>query len=463
MAIRSFQLGSFPDAHTLFETMAHEEHAVWLDSGQTPSLSARFDILGCNPSVTLTTWGDTTEIAGKTQTRSSKDDPLTLVKEELDRRSPVQKPDQDLPFSGGAIGYFAYELGNRFETLPTPPKQDTPWPEMAVGLYDWFVLFDRDTHNAQLIWDDALVSDADLMSYWQDRLLTDKADHSDSLPFQVIQEPLPDHSFDHYANAFSAVMDYLREGDCYQVNLAQRFSARSEGDPWQLYQKLRQINPAPFSAYLNYPWGQVLCASPERFLEVRDRVVETCPIKGTRPRHPNPEIDQKLATELKNSSKDQAENVMIVDLLRNDLGRSCQPGSIKVPKLFEVESFATVHHLISTVVGELDHHHDALDLLRGSFPGGSITGAPKVRAMEIIHELESKRRDVYCGSIGYIDYRGNMDTNIVIRTLLHRHGELTYWAGGGLVIDSQLESEYQETLDKAHALQRVLQKELWKE
>jgi len=217
------------------------------------------------------------------------------------------------------------------------------------------------------------------------------------------------------------------------------------------------LNAAPFSGYLNFPEVQVLCSSPERFLQVRGGVVETKPIKGTRPRKLDDAEDQAQIATLVASLKDRAENLMIVDLLRNDLSKTCRKGSVKVPKLFAVESYATVHHLVSTVTGVLDQSRHAVDLLRSCFPGGSITGAPKIRAMEIIEELEPNRRGVYCGAIGYLSFAGNMDTNIAIRTLVHSHGNIRFWAGGGIVNDSVLDEEYQECFDKAEALMNLLQ------
>ncbi len=262
---------------------------------------------------------------------------------------------------------------------------------------------------------------------------------------------------DAYAAAFRRVHDYIRAGDCYQVNLAQCFAAPAAGDPWLAYQALRIINPAPYSAFLNTPHGTVMSASPERFLKLERGHVESKPIKGTRPRAGHPRLDADLAEALRASEKDRAENVMIVDLLRNDLSKNCELGSVRVPKLFEIESFATVHHLVSTVAGRLRQGRDALDLLRGCFPGGSITGAPKLRAMQIIEELEPCRRGVYCGAIGYIGCDGNMDLNIAIRTLVYSGGAIRFWAGGGIVADSRLEDEYQETFDKAAAMLRLLQ------
>jgi para-aminobenzoate synthetase component 1 len=272
----------------------------------------------------------------------------------------------------------------------------------------------------------------------------------------VLSRATSSFSRESYAAAFASVQARIQRGDCYQVNLTQRFRARAEGDAWHAYLQLREINPAPFAAFLDFPDGRVLCSSPELFLRVVGDRVETKPIKGTRPRAADGVRDRALVEALRMSAKDRAENVMIVDLLRNDLGKSCVPGSIRASKVFEVESFASVHHLVSTVEGRLAPGKHALDLLAGCFPGGSITGAPKVAAMRIIEELEPQRRSVYCGCIGYIGFDGDMDLNIAIRTLV-QHGDYIYaWAGGGVVADSEVDAEYQESLDKAAALLEVL-------
>jgi len=256
-----------------------------------------------------------------------------------------------------------------------------------------------------------------------------------------------------YLDAVARVRDYIIAGDIFQANLSQRLEAPLEEDPWHLYRRLREVNPAPFAAYLEFDGVYVASASPERFLQLDcTGHVETRPIKGTRPRGISPEHDAALSRALWDSEKDRAENLMIVDLLRNDLSRCCRPGTVRVPELFALEGYRTVHHLVSTVVGELDPGRSAEDLLAAAFPGGSITGAPKVRAMEIIAELEPTRRGLYCGSIGYLSATGAMDTSIVIRTLVAAGGRVTFSVGGGIVADSDPESEYQETLQKAHAL-----------
>ncbi|WP_031815505.1 aminodeoxychorismate synthase component I, partial [Vibrio parahaemolyticus] len=260
-----------------------------------------------------------------------------------------------------------------------------------------------------------------------------------------------------YATRFDKVQEYLLSGDCYQINLAQRFNAPYQGSEWQAYLKLESANQAPFSAFIRMPESSILSISPERFLELKDRVIETKPIKGTRPRSEDPRQDTANAHDLQTAEKDQAENLMIVDLLRNDIGRVASPGSVHVPKLFDIESFPAVHHLVSTIRANLDEQYSPADLLRACFPGGSITGAPKVRAMQIIEELEPHRRSAYCGSIGYISRHGRMDTSITIRTLVAENHKLYAWAGGGVVADSDCASEYQETLDKLSKILPALQ------
>ena len=262
-------------------------------------------------------------------------------------------------------------------------------------------------------------------------------------------------SFTHegYLHAVNRVREYILAGDIFQTNLSQRFEAPLEELPWDLYRRLRSQNAAPFAAYLDFPEALILSASPERFLRVTpDRHVETRPIKGTRPRGVGPEHDAALGQALTESAKDRSENLMIVDLIRNDLSRVCSPGTVRVQELFALEHFATVHHLVSTVVGQLRAGTDALDLLRAAFPGGSITGAPKLRAMEIIAELEPSARGVYCGAIGYLGLSGALDTSIPIRTAVVRDGRVYLSAGGGIVADSDAEQEYRETLDKARGM-----------
>jgi para-aminobenzoate synthetase component 1 len=384
---------------------------------------------------------------------SSRDDPFQLLREMLGEQSP---PSAGLPFSGGAIGYLSYDLAHCLERLPSIAVDDIDMPEMAIGIYDWAVVVD---HQQKQSWLVGQGRDPATGQRWDElvELFSSLPEQKTRQPFRLDGEIESNLSKEQYAAAFSRIKEYIRNGDCYQVNLAQRFSATVSGDPWLAYCSLRQINPAPFGSYLNLPDGEILGCSPERFLKVTGDEVETKPIKGTRPRAEDPAADRQLAEELANSAKDRSENLMIVDLLRNDLGKSCEPGSIHVPSMFAVESFATVHHLVSTIKGRLAADKDAVALLRGCFPGGSITGTPKVRAMEIIEELEPNRRGIYCGSIGYFGFDGSMDSSITIRTMLHQDGDIYFSVGGGIVADSEMADEYQETLDKAAATLEMLQ------
>ena len=440
------------DSAALFETVADLPWAVFLDSGGHHLTQSRYDIIAAEPHTTLVTRGKLTEIRSDA-IALSREDPLVLLRQYLEFDPAAAC---DLPFTGGVLGYFSYDLGRRFERLPAFAEDAEKMPEMAVGIYDWAVVVD---HLDKRSWLVAQGRRADTKARWTELVARFSAEPVERarVPFRITAPLASNLARERYATAFRRVLDYIHAGDCYQINLAQRFAAPAAGDPWLAYQALRVINPAPYAAYLNTPHGQILSASPERFLKLERGSVETKPIKGTRPRAGHPRVDAELAAELKASEKDRAENVMIVDLLRNDLSKNCELGSVKVTKLFEVESFATVHHLVSTVTGTLRQGRDALDLLRGCFPGGSITGAPKLRAMHIIEELEPDRRGVYCGAIGYIGCDGNMDLNIAIRTLVYAGGSIRFWAGGGIVADSRLEDEYQETFDKAAAMLKLLQ------
>ncbi len=444
----------FEDSAALFAPWADRRWAVFLDSGFPRSRQGRYDIIAAEPMVTLVTRGNLTEIRENGNIRLSPEDPFQLVRQALGK-SAATPP--ELPFCGGAIGYFGYDLARRLEKLPELALDEENSPEMAVGIYDWAVVVD---HLQRRTWLVSAGRDPTIASRWPhlrrsfSQIQTIGWQRAD---FRILGNVASNMSRAAYGKAFRRIQHYIREGDCYQVNLAQRFSARCRGNPWTAYETLRRVNPAPFSAFLNLPQVQILSSSPERFLRVNDGEVETKPIKGTRPRSPDPAEDHRQILELGESLKDRAENLMIVDLLRNDIGKNCLAGSVRVPELFAIESHATVHHLVSTVKGRLAPGHHALELLRGCFPGGSITGAPKIRAMEIIEELEPNRRGVYCGSIGYIGFGGDMDSNIAIRTLVHSDHRIRFWAGGGIVADSGLEQEYQECYDKAAAMLNLLE------
>lgn len=429
--------------HALFTRLHHQPWAMLLESAGPQGADNRFDIITADPLATLQTEGPLTWIAQGEQRRSFDADPLTLLAQRQRELLGEMAPHTDtLPFIGGALGLFGYDLGRRFERLPEQAQRDLSVPDMAVGIYDWALLRDVASGAWQLV-------------HWGDkaglnrRLQWLAAQYEiPTPPFALQGEWRSNMSRAEYGEKFARVQAYLSAGDCYQINLTQRFSAAYRGDEWQAYQALSRANRAPFSAFIRLPQSAILSLSPERFLLLDDRHIETKPIKGTRPRLADPRQDQASALELAGADKDRSENLMIVDLLRNDIGRVSRPGSVHVPSLFAVESFPAVHHLVSTIHGELGSCWQAVDLLRACFPGGSITGAPKIRAMEIIEELEPQRRNAYCGSIGYLSQHGRMDTSICIRTLIAADGQLHCWAGGGVIADSEVDSEYQETYDK---------------
>ena len=385
-------------------------------------------------------------------------DPIALARTPEEARALLRRQRHEVvtglpPFQGGIAGYVSYDWGAALERVARPaPDRFTPQiADVLLALYDWVMAWD---HLEERAW---LIGAADRIKEVQARLKAAPPAVRDD-PAPAAHAPESNFSRVEYEAGVSRIREYIAAGDVYQVNLAQRFHAPFRGSPLALYRRLRARNPAPFGAYLDFAGTVVTSISPERFLhfDPQTRLVEARPIKGTRPRGATAARDETLARELVESEKDRAENVMIVDLLRNDLGKVCRPGSVSVPKLFALESHPTVHHLVSTVTGVLAETRDAFDLLRAAFPGGSVTGAPKIRAMEIIAELERAPRGVYCGAIGYVSATGAMDFNIPIRTIVLRDGVATFHAGAGIVWDSEPAAEYQETLAKARTMMEAL-------
>lgn len=464
-----------------FALVADLPYAMLLDSAAPHHVNSNYDILVCQPLATLEAFGrrcvvqqtgTSRDLAAQPgQTEQLENDPFQQLKTMQQQLLPVVAPDACvLPFCGGALGYVGYDAGRTIEPMPDLAAHDIGLPDLAFGIYAGSLVLDKQQRQ---LWYVDCRGDAKnrwlLQQQWFEQRRLQKtmdvaatAKHNNPpilLPAFSLQSDWQANltKTDYFAK-FTQIQQYLQSGDCYQINLAQRFSAQYQGDEWQAYLALRETNAAPFSAFLRLNQGVVLSISPERFLELKQRIVETKPIKGTKPRYADPMLDQQSADSLQLSPKDRAENVMIVDLLRNDLGKVCKTGTVKVPALFSIESFPAVHHLVSTIVGELADDYHAADLLRAAFPGGSITGAPKIRAMQIIEELEPCRRSVYCGAIGYISQHGHMDTNIAIRTLVCANQQIYCWAGGGIVADSNAASEYQETFDKVARILPVLAK-----
>ena len=437
------------DSAPLFARFLDMEQPVYLDSSAAFSTRGRYDIFSAQP---LSKIQPDKEKSLDSDSCEHNRDYFELIKQAINELTPDINNDYHLPFVGGAIGYFGYDLGRQLEKLPNHAIKDLDLADACVGIYSWAVIIDHRQQRSLLV--SHPMTDAGLLKEIRSRL------HSSTkpslTPFNLKTDFQANMNKAEYSKAYQQIQRYIQAGDCYQINLAQRFSADYTGHPWEAYLALRQTAAAPFSAYIQQQDSAILSLSPERLLHSAGQRVTTSPIKGTIKRGNDQTEDQQFAQQLLNSAKDRAENLMIVDLLRNDLGKSCKPGSIQVDELFELQSFETVHHLVSTIRGQLSPDKDAIDLLAGCFPGGSITGAPKVRAMEIIEQLEPQRRSVYCGSIGYISCDGQMDTNIAIRSMVCEANKIHCWAGGGIVADSQCDSEYQECFTKVERLLKAL-------
>ncbi|MDC8831019.1 aminodeoxychorismate synthase component I [Alteromonas gilva] len=441
----------------VFAAVAQTDGALLLDSGASQESGSRFDIALWQPLLTLTSKQGETRVASADGAIIKKfrgdHSPLKVAQSyiqafqlSVDTSEVEQSLYNTLPMVLGLAGFCSYDLGRYFETLPSLNPAEYECPDMMLGIYDRALIHDTHTnrwyfcHTSGVAvpdfnnWLNASCRAFRLTTPWQSNLTqTD------------------------YNTALGKVHDYLTAGDCYQVNFAQRFKAGFSGDVWPAYRLLTQANNAPFSAFLNTGNSTLLSLSPERFIQCRDGIIETKPIKGTRPRSTDPIQDERNAAALLSAEKDRAENLMIVDLLRNDISKHSAPGSVSVPDLFKLESYAAVHHMVSRIRSRLSADSHPLDLLQGCFPGGSITGAPKIRAMEIIEELEPNRRAPYCGSMVYLGLKNDLDSSICIRTLLAEQNQLYCWAGGGIVLDSVANEEFQETLDKVARILPVLE------
>jgi len=414
--------------------------------------------MGCDPFLVFRSKGDSVKLeysdGRKEELRAN---PFLELKKLL-KKYELAGDSKDIPFTGGAVGYLSYDLKGFIEELPDSAKDDLKLPGSAFGFYDSVVIYDNLKKRCYISnlgisgKSSRELKDAIARASGRD------ADHDDDPAGRISYRDLRSNfSKRSYGAAVRRAKAYIAKGDIYQVNISQRFQARLSGDPFDLYVRLRTCSPAPFAAYLNFDDAVILSSSPERFLLKRGDYVETRPIKGTRPREPkDARRDEALEAELRDSAKDMAEHIMIVDLERNDLGRICVYGSVRPTESAIIERYANVFHLVSTVSGTLKPGTDPVDCLTAAFPGGSITGAPKIRSMEIIDELEDVKRSVYTGAIGYISFDGNMDTSIVIRTFIMKGKKLYFQVGGGIVADSSPEKEYEETIHKAAGLMQAL-------
>ena len=444
----------------LFHKFSDLPYPILFDSNVEAFADTRWDILSAAPLAVLEAHAKEFALSWSVEPlfeTHSTDNPMLLLSELVEILTKQSwADDTSLVFNGGLLGYYGYEAGRYVERLPENVIEDVQLPTILLGLYGWAIVTDHQEKTTVLVitpW--CQFSENELLAR-----LAQLDDSNLSKPFHLESPFVANMSAEGYAERFYKVQDYIQAGDCYQVNLTQRFSAPYSGQTWQAYLAVKASCPTPFGAYFQLPDGRAVSShSPERFILCDNGRIESKPIKGTRPRGATPTEDQAYADELMASEKDRAENLMIVDLLRNDLGKNCVTGSVKVPKLFALESYANVHHMVSTIEGRIEKKSDALKVFQESFPGGSITGAPKVRAMEIIDELEPHERSAYCGSMIYFGCNGQMDSSIMIRTLIADGQKIHCWAGGGLVADSVCEEEYQETFTKIGRLTHTLEKE----
>ncbi|RDY29447.1 aminodeoxychorismate synthase component I [Romboutsia weinsteinii] len=430
----------------IFTIFKDENNSFILDSAMDAKKLGRYSFISSNPFKVL-------------KYKESDENPLDKLKFELEQYK--VNNDSDLPFIGGAVGYLSYDLGNYIEKLPRTAIDDTDVYDLYFGLYNYVVVVDH-LENKTYIATPGINDDEEknVLSIVESKIKLAEENGIDSICYEEKEvKPVKlssNFTKDEFKNSVNKVRDYIKQGDIYQANLTQRFTGETNLSSYELYRDLRRFSPAPFGAFLNFDGVHVLSNSPERFIKCIDRKIEARPIKGTRPRGKTKEEDLRLQEELKNSEKDKAELLMIVDLERNDIGRISKIGSVKVPELFVIEPYTNVNHLVATVVGELQDNKDSIDVIKATFPGGSITGAPKIRAMEIIDELEPTQRNVYTGSIGYIGFDGDMDLNIAIRTIVKKEQKVHFQVGGGMTWDSDPSEEYQETLDKAQSIMRAL-------
>jgi len=453
-----------PDAAWCFEAFAPRPFSFFLDSGMDPPKLGRYSFMGSDPFLVMRSSGDEITLIRDGVEEKRRGNPFDEVGELL-KKYTLESNEAGIPFTGGAVGYFSYDLCHFIERLPTKAIDDLNLPECYLGFYDAIIAFDHQENKTYLVSTGFPELEEEKRRQRAEARLNELRNLiALSPPPTAIKEATSrqgmvmkaNFSHEGYLEAVAKAREYICAGDIFQVNLSQRLEVKLNTTPYELYKRLRRINPAPFASYFNFDGVSIVGASPERFLKVRGDRVETRPIKGTKPRGKTPEEDKALAESLTKSVKDRAENIMIVDLERNDIGRVCRYGTVRVTELAILETYPTVFHLTSTVVGQLREGKNLIDLLKATFPGGSITGAPKVRAMEIIDELEPTRRSVYTGSLGYLSFSGDMDLDIVIRTIIVKDGKAYFQVGGAIVYDSQPEGEYIETLDKGKALIQAL-------
>jgi para-aminobenzoate synthetase component 1 len=438
------------DAFDIYSLFKQDKTVSLLDSGMNAENLGRYSFIGLNPFTTFKYENGSCFINGK---KIGEADPFEEIKKLLGMYK--IKNDTSFPYIAGAMGYFSYDLARIIEKLPVSALDDVKIPDCYFYFYDNAIIFDN-------LKGDTFITALGILKNPKNSIkeLKEKILKGNQVKYKEVEGSstkfISNFEKNKYKKTVEKVRNYIREGDIYITNLTQRFKCKVTKKPYEIYRDLRHINPAPFAAFMNVEDFSIISSSPERFLKIENNIVQTRPIKGTRPRGKNKEEDIRNRQELADSGKDHSELLMVVDLERNDLSKVCRPNSVKVKNLFTIEEYSTVFHLVSTITGKLKQNNTSIDCLKACFPGGSITGAPKVRAMEIIEELEPTRRGIYTGSIGYLGFDGNIDLNIVIRTILIKNGMAYFGVGGGITWKSDKTSEYDETLDKALALMKVL-------
>ena len=437
------------DGFDIYSLFKEDFNTVLLDSARDAETLGRYSFIGVNCFLTFKS-KDGMCYKGEEVYAGDTFEELNKILKEY----PIENS-TDLPFVAGGIGYFSYDLAREIEELPSIAKRDIDIPHCYYNFYDNMIILDNLEKSVYISALGILKSQKDSIYEISSRIQKGKKIVYDKVG-NITNKFTSGFDKSNYMNTISKVREYIKSGDIYITNLTQRFSCTISKSAYAIYKDLRHINPAPFAAFMNFEDFNIICSSPERFLSIRDRRVETRPIKGTMPRGLNAAEDFKNKNILIHSEKDKAELLMVVDLERNDLSKVCKPSSVKVTELFKLEEYSTVFHLVSTVVGELKEAVSPLECIKACFPGGSITGTPKIRSMEIIEELEPVRRNIYTGALGYLGFDGNVDLNIIIRTILIKDKKAYFGVGGGITWDSKEEFEYDETLDKARALMRVL-------
>lgn len=454
------EINPYPDMQEIFSLYKTNKNAVFLDSSLVNDLG-RYSIIGINSYLDLEEEsGNNSVVVNGEKLNCSFEE---YLRKYLHDNREINT--SNLPMVSGAIGYFSYDYGRKLMGIPSRHEKELEIKEAHLSFYDNFIIEDRHENKLFIIGngklEDGLISCNKIKSQidgiknnTDDRIknykYSDKSLNGEKIMLASNFEK------DEYKRAIDKMINYIIEGDIYIVNMTRQILVDSNIDPYEFFNALRKSNPSPFGAYMNYGDYQIISASPERFIQLVDDKIITRPIKGTRRRGVDKVEDTKLKKELQESDKDKSELLMIVDLERNDLNKICKPGSVLVDNLFGVEAYATVFHLIAEVSGRLKEDKNFVDILEATFPGGSITGSPKYRAMELIDEVESSRRNLYTGSIGYVSLDGNCDLNIVIRTAIHKNGKYHIGVGGGITCESDLEFEYEETDQKAKALIQAL-------